>query len=160
MTEEEQPRKTFKTTRDILEMAESVHRKLKAVYGEKRVDIEDSRAAMLMDAIEQKEKHLKATVGRYLKDAGEHILDTYYQFAPDQIKDLDILEAWHPEEDASVDEVLAMVLKLDALMHAYYRRAAEMASEEPVREMFENLAEAVAEKKRDEVQNSLRIKDI
>jgi hypothetical protein len=120
-------------------MAGSIHRKPETLHGENKNDIKDSSATMLLEDIDRKEKHIRAIISRYLGDAGEYILDTYYRFAPDQVKELEALSAWCLKEDADIAEVVEMVPKIDAFLYAYYRRAAEMAPGKPLREMFQNL---------------------
>jgi rubrerythrin len=67
---------------------------------------------------------------------------------------------WQPNSDASATEVLAAALRIDAFMQAFYQRAAQMAPSESIRDLFENLAEAVKAKQQDQASNVSFLEDI
>lgn len=151
---------TFKTTGELLDLATSIHQKLKRHYERQKSSLADSDGKMLLDYIRQNEKHVTAMISRYCRQAPDGVLDAYYQFTPDELKILDEAVAWQPDETTSAPEVLAVALEFDDHMHAFYQRASEMAPSQPVREMFDSLAEAMAAKKRDEAMNATQIQDI
>ena len=92
--------------------------------------------------------------------ASADILDTFYQFTPAEIKTLYDYIAWQSNSDASANVVLAVALKIDAFMQTFYHRAAQMAPSEPIRDLFENLAEAVKAKQQDQASSASFLEDI
>jgi hypothetical protein len=151
---------TYKTTRELLELAESLHYKLKRYYDRQKSSIVDGDAKLLLNYIRQNEKRFTEMISRYRRHAPAEVLDTFYQFTPDELKLIDEAATWQPDEAAHASQVLADALEVDDRMHAFYRRASEMAPYQPIRDMFASLAEAMTDKQRDEALNASQIRDI
>jgi hypothetical protein len=109
---------------------------------------------------ESKENHVGSMISRYRKKAPAEILDNFYQFTPSEIKTLADYAAWHPNPHTDAAEVLSVALEIDSSMQAFYRRAAQMAPSEAITKLFENLADAIKDKKRDQASNTSLIQDI
>ena len=154
------PQKPYKTTREMLELAETIHLKIKRHYAGIADAAAADDAAMLLDYIERKEAAFGALLARYRRQAPRAVLDTYFQFTQNEHRAIQKWMAWQPDADAGVAEILAVALELDAFMQDFYRRAAQMAQVPKVREIFANLAEAVADKKRDAAFNAAQMRDV
>jgi len=152
--------KPMRHTRDLLALAQSVHRKISDHYREQEPKLKDIEARMLLDYIRQKEQTLRTMVDQYRQQAPERILDTYYQFTPAQIRTVDEFLDWEPATDADTAEVLSTARRVDSFMESFYHRAAQMAENEEIREVFENLAQAVVAKEKDETLNADFMEDI
>ena len=151
---------TFKTTRELLELAESLHRKLKSHYQRQPSSPADEDAKMLLDYIRASEKHFTAMLASYRRQAPRDLLDTFYQFTPEELKILDETAAWQPDAASGASEVIAVALAFDDCMQAFYQRASEMAPSQAIRDMFASLADAMAAKKRDEALNASQVQDM
>ncbi|MGD8700815.1 MAG: hypothetical protein PVG51_00375 [Desulfosarcina sp.] len=152
--------KSFEKTSDLLELTQSIHQKIKRHYEKQKASIEDPEAKMLLDYITRKEEVLESTISSYRKVASTDVLDGFYQFSPAEIKTLDDHTAWQPDSNASPGDVLAAALRIDSSMQALYRHAARMAPNEPIRDLFNSLAEAVKSKKQDQASNASLLKDL
>ena len=157
---EKTSRNTFKQIIDLLDLAESIHKKVQRHYERESASLKDTEAKMLLDYIARKEKALGSIISHYRESASADILDTFYQFTPAEIKTLDDYTAWRPNSDANAIEVLAAALRIDAFMQDFYRRAAQMAPSEATAELFANLADAIEEKKQDQASNASLLEDI
>ena len=150
----------FVRARDILELAATLHLRVKHHWEQSQHTVLQSDAKMLLSYIQHKEKRFTQMIDRFLKHAPEDLLDAYFQFTPDEMERLDAFDTWRPDHGSDAKAILGAALEVDAFIESLYRRAAELASDEAVREMFENLAEAVADKQRSQVQNAAWLTDI
>ena len=152
--------KTFKTTRELLQLAENLHTRLKGHWEKAQRVVAEPEADMFIAYIRRKEKQFISMVSRYIRQAPDDILETYFQFAPRELQDIDALSTWRPAHGEKLETILAEALKIDSQMQSFYRRAAELAASESVRDMFTNLADAVEDKKKSQVQNAEWVTDI
>lgn len=154
------PQPFFKTTREMLELAVDFHRRVKRHWEGLQAATEDPPTDMLVGYIRDNERRFVNLVSRYLATAPGDLLDTYFQFAPEEVQQAQSLEDWRPASGADPDAVLAAALDADAFIEKYYRRAAELASREAVRDMFRRLADGIAEKRKAQAQNANWLADI
>jgi rubrerythrin len=152
--------KPMRHTRDLLALARSVHQKVSDHYRQQGSRLEDVEARMLLDYIRRKEQTLQTMVDQYRQQAPDRILDTYYQFTPAQIRTVDEFLDWEPAPDADANEILSTARRVDSFMESFYHRAAQMAENEDIREVLENLAQAVVAKEKDETLNADFMEDI
>jgi rubrerythrin len=153
-------RKTFKNVDDMLELAGSIHRRLKDYYLEIKDRAENARVAMLLDYMGRHEKNIRQVLEKVRRTASKEVLAATFQFEPDELETLEDLTEWEPKPDMSVDEVVATALRFDSIMRDYYRRAAEMSASEQVNELFSNLVQLENRKRRRLVRDSLALKDL
>jgi hypothetical protein len=153
-------RKTFKRVGDMLKLAGSIHRELKNYYHAIRDRTDDPRIVMLLDYMGRHEKNMRQSLEGFRRSASERVLDSTFQFEPDELETLEDLTGWQPKPDITVDEVVATALRFDSIMRSYYRRAAEMAASESVKELFSNLVQLEKQKQQQLVRDSLALKDL
>lgn len=152
--------KPFVTTDEILRLAENLHLKLKALYDGQRSFLDEADTDMLLDYIHRKEERFYQSVSRYREQAPNEILKASFQFTPAERRLFEEVDSWCPSSGMSIEAVLASALKFDSFMQTIYQRASEMAHNESVREVFDNLADAVCEKQKSQVQNAAWWTDI
>jgi len=152
--------KSMRHTGDLLALAQSVHQKISDHYRKQGPKLKDVEARMLLNYIRQEEQTLRIMVDQYRQQAPERILDTYYQFSPAQIRTVDEFLDWEPAPDADVKDILSTARRVDSFMQSFYRRAAQMAENEEMRDVFENLAQAVEAKEKDATLNADFMEDI
>jgi hypothetical protein len=157
---EETPRDGFKKISHLLDLAESIHKKVQHHYEKQKRSLRDIDAKMLLDYIARKEHHVGSMISRYRKEAPAEVLETFYQFTPAETKTLADYTAWQPNPHADAAEVLSVALKIDSFMQSFYRRAAQMAPSEESAELFGNLADAINDKKRDQASNASLLEDL
>jgi rubrerythrin len=151
---------SFKTTREMLALAEKMHRKLKCHYADVAQKAAQPDVAMLLDYLSRKEATFQSMLAGYRRQAPDAVLDTYFQFTQTEYRSIEKWTTWQPDAGVGIPDILAAVLELDSCTQAFYHRAAEMAQIPEVRKMFTNLAEAVAAKKRDAALNTALMKDV
>jgi hypothetical protein len=151
---------SIRSTRQILESAKRHHGQLSRHWEAARRHAVKPDAEMLLDYIRRKEEGFVDMVSRYLAHAPDEMLDTYFQFTPDELRMADRFDAWQPGRDDTVAEVIDAVLQWDTVMETYYRRAAQMASREELRDMFVRLAAGVVEKQKAQAGNASWLRDI
>jgi rubrerythrin len=154
------PDPSIKTTREMLTLAETMHRKLKRHYADVAQTVAEPDAAMLLDYLSRKEATFQSMLAEYRRQAPDAVLDTYFQFTQTEYRSIEKWTTWQPDAGVGIPGILAAALELDSCMQAFYRRAAEMAQIPEVRKMFTNLVEAVAAKKRDAALNTALMKDV
>ncbi|MGD8701607.1 MAG: hypothetical protein PVG51_15030 [Desulfosarcina sp.] len=149
-----------RSTRQILESAMRQHEQLSRHWETARSAAGKPDTKMLLDYIRRKENGFVDMVSRYLAHAPDEILDTYFQFTPEEAHMADRFEIWQPERSDTVAEIIDAVLQWDAVMEKYYRRAAQMASREALRDMFLRLADGVIDKQKAQAQNASWLRDL
>jgi hypothetical protein len=151
---------SIRSTRQILESAKRRHAQLKRHWEAARRDVGKPDAEMFLDYIRRKENGFFDMVSRYLAHAPDEILDTYFQFTPDEEHTADRFDAWQPGRGDTVAEIIDAVLQWDAVMEKYYRRAAQTASREELRDLFVRLADGVVEKQKAQAGNASWLRGI
>lgn len=151
---------TYKQTRELLELARTVNRRLADLYRQQASSTPDERVCMLMEYMQRHEKQMNAALSETMETASEAVLDTYYQFEPEEIEALLDVEHRAIAPDADLDEAIAMVRQFDDIMRSYYARAEQMADSEAVARIFRNLKHLEEEKRNAEVRDALFLKDI
>jgi len=149
-----------RSTRQILQSAKRHHEQLSRHWEAAQRAAGKPETKMLLDYIRRKENGFVDMVSRYLDHAPDEILDTYFQFTPEEAHMADRFDVWQPESGDTVAEIIDAVLQWDAVMEKYYRRAAQMASREALRDMFIRLADGVIDKQKAQVQNASWLRDL
>jgi rubrerythrin len=133
---------TFEKIKDVLKQARGFHRQLSEFYSSLSNRSGQQRVKMMLDYICQQEIRLEDSLSRYEEQLSEKLLDANCQDPPPQetlkvckdvIRDI--------KGDLTVDEVIAMVVKMDQCLIDLYKDAVEKAESDNVREIFNNLVE-------------------
>ncbi len=77
---------TFKTIEELLALAASIHRKLSRHCEAQKSSLAGDDAKLLLDYIRQSETHFTGVLSKYHRQAPRQVLDTVYQFTPDDSK--------------------------------------------------------------------------
>jgi len=146
----------FETTRDMLHHARDVHALIAKHFHELADKTDNPRVKMLLDYVEEHEKHLENTLNRYEADAPTNILNAWFQFSPCERK-MDQLKSLFTDKNVSTDEVIDQVLTLDECIMDMYRKIATEAEAEDVRDMFKNILQMEENEQRKVVKNAMRL---
>ncbi len=125
-------------TRDILEQARRFHRDLRAYYETLGKGNQQERVRLLLDYMQRHEETLDKCLEQYALGAGPGVLNTWFKHAP-EISAAECFEGIDVHDDMSVDEVIRVSLQLDDRLIAYYRRLADLAVAEEVKDLFNDL---------------------
>jgi rubrerythrin len=144
----------YVTTRDLLNQVRDFHQKLCHCYAEMSELTNRQKLKMLLDYMSWHEEWIEKSLGQYEADAAERILNAWFQFPPhlEREKAFAGIECG-PEMD--VDDVVKAVLQFDSCVIEFYREAAQRATHEDVRDLFNRLKAMETHEERQAVINAL-----
>mgnify|MGYP005725358349 CR=1 FL=1 len=149
----------FEKTKDILEHARHFHKLVSECYQQLSAGTEKQRLKLLLDYLAQHEKHLEEVLADYEETIPQNVLRTWFRLSPCQEK-FDILKSLLKEQNPSIDEVIRNAVQLDDCLIDMYRKVAESAEVESVREVFKSLLDLEEHEKFKMVRDSLRLQDL
>ena len=151
----------FETARDILDHARDFHNQLGTFYRSLSNQSEKQRVKMLLDYMSQQEGHLEDTLARYKEHVSEKMLNTWFQYPPPK-EILSICKEVSLDEkmDLSVDDVIALVVKLDQCLIDLFQDAVEKAKTDALRDVFKNLVEMEKRYKLELIRDAQEWKDL
>ncbi|HMO49721.1 MAG TPA: hypothetical protein PKE26_02530 [Kiritimatiellia bacterium] len=127
-----------RTTREILDQARYFHRQLHAFYEALKEKIEQPKLHMILDYLGQHEQRMETALKRYEEDISRKMADTWFKFTPAQTVD-EALREITVAPDASLDDLMAIAIRLENYFVALYRSAADQAVSAEVKEVFDQL---------------------
>jgi rubrerythrin len=151
---------TFKTTRDITEWLRKAHRHLSRFYAQRRKVADQERVRLLLDYLSRHEKTLEKALADLEDEAGQHIMDTYFQYLPEEFDELRFDDRQLQESDMTVDDVIRIVIRNDEALTRFYDRLAQTAAIPSVKDMFVRLKDQLEEERTRFVENAMHLKDI
>jgi CheY-like chemotaxis protein/rubrerythrin len=127
-------------TLDVLQRVREFHETMSGVYASMRDKVRNEKVRLLFDHMSGREHGLAHDLAEYEKVAPKAILKTWYKpaprcMAPEWLKNLDI------SPDASLDEALDLIIRVDDCLARFYKYMAELTVCEEVKEAFTNLLE-------------------
>lgn len=130
----------FKQTRDVIEKARAFHSDLASFYHRLEAVAEKERVKMVLDWLASHEERMEAKLAEVEASTAKRMLDSWYQYPPDAtvqeaVARLDV------RPDMRAQDVICMALHLDENLLRLYKRAADTASMNEVRDVFESLLE-------------------
>lgn len=151
--------KNFEQTRDVLDQVRDFHRQVSELYHRLADEAGKERIKMLLDYMSRHEQNMEESLKEYEDEASEMILNTWFQFVPDDsiLKSVQDIQL---QPDMSVEDVISLALRLDDILIDLYKRMVEEAEIPEVQEVFQNLLEMENQEKHLSVRNSLSVDDI
>jgi rubrerythrin len=150
----------FETTRDVLDYVKQFHRKARNLYSELADQEEQERLKLLLDYLSRHENHLAKSLADYEQETSEKILNTWFQYVPDQallepINNIDI------EPNLSVDEIVNLAMRLDNCLIELYKEMIDHSSAiSEVKEVFQNLLDMEKQEQHQLARSRLGILDM
>lgn len=126
------------TVRDIITHIRSLHQQLGSLYQSMGDAAARERVKLLLYYVSRHERNLEAALGQYQQQATRAVLDTWYKTAPGEPL-VDMLDPVRITADMQTDEVVKTVLAADQHLVNQFRRLAENAASEEVRDLFQKL---------------------
>lgn len=150
---------TFETTRDVLDHVRAVHSEISQMYAAQRDESRKGRVKLLLDFMSRHEEHLSSSLSTFEENASAKVLDTWFQYAPDEamLEDLTCFEC-HPE--MNIDDLIRLAMRLDGALIRFYARIAEQAQSTEIRELFTSLVELEEQEQVRMQKNALDIRDL
>ena len=129
------------------------------MYGIQRDESRKARVKLLLDYMSRHEEHLSTSLKSFEDNASAKLLDTWFQYAPDEamLEDLTCFEC-HP--DMNIDDLIRLAMRLDGALVRFYSRIAEQAQSTEVRDLFTGLVELEEQEQVRMQKNALDIRDL
>jgi hypothetical protein len=141
------PMKTYRQTRDILHWLSQQHARRADHMAFCRAAEDQRHAAWLLERMVQQEQILGEALRKLGANASEEMLDTYFQFVPEEDETALFLDQLPPPHGLSDQEATAFFMNSSKQLEALYRRLAELSEFEPVREGFADMARQIYRKR-------------
>ncbi len=128
----------FEAVRDVLDQARAFHHDLSVYYRQLEGAAQQERVRILLGYLSRHEERLEEAMAEYEAGAGPQVLNSRYKYTPL----LDLAERtkdYVVDPEMSVEEVVRVALGFDDCLLAAFRRMAENAPSEEVRELFARL---------------------
>lgn len=130
---------SFNQTRDILDHAQSFHRRLACFYEELLDQAPEEQTCELLETLVEHEKVLHRRLKEYKEEASDNMLDTFFKYMPTTLEKY--FSEYEIPDTVKSNDVIAAARHFDELQAKFYQEMAGAALSEPVREMLLNLVE-------------------
>jgi len=149
----------FQTVKDVVDHSRRLHAQISDLYQSLSQGQEQVRVGMLLDYLKRHEDHLAESLSQFEKDESQKVLDTWFQYAPDQ--DLtEVLSNIEVSDHMSTEDVVAMALQLDDYFINLYEDMVEHTSSSAVKAVFQNLLEMEQQEKIRMSKTALQLNDM
>lgn len=149
----------YKTVKDVVDHSRRLHQQISQLYQDIKQEQSQERVKMLLDYLQRHEDHLEESLDKFEKDKSQKVLDSWFQYAPDQ--DISaVLEQIEITDHMSVDEVILMALKLDDYFIDLYEGMVEHSSSSAVKSVFQNLLDMEQQEKIRTARTALNMSDM
>ncbi|GAA6134962.1 hypothetical protein NBRC116188_17520 [Oceaniserpentilla sp. 4NH20-0058] len=149
----------YKTVKDVVDHSRRLHQQISQLYADMSQQHTQERVKMLLDYLQRHEKHLEEMLCDFEQDKSQKVLDSWFQYVPDQ--DLtDVLSGIAINDQMSVDEVVAMALKLDDYFIELYENMVESSHSSDAKSVFQNLLDIEKQEKIKTARTALSVQDM
>ena len=151
--------RTYKQTSELIDYVRLFHKKMRGFYDQLHEKAEKQRVKMLLEYLSRHEKHREETLAKYEKEASNKVMDTWFQYVPENISS-DCFKKIVNKSNISVDDVVSNVLHLNNCLIELYRGIIEETAVEEVKDVFKSLLNRIEQEERDLVRDASRLNDI
>lgn len=149
----------YKTVKDVVDHSRRLHQQISQLYRDMSQKHSQERVKMLLDYLQRHEQHLEEALCQFEKDKSQKVLDSWFQYAPDQ--DLtQVLAEIAVHDQMSTDEVIAMALKLDDYFIELYENMVESSHSSDAKSVFQNLLDMEKQEKIRTARTALTLQDM
>ena len=149
----------YKTVKDVVDHSRRLHQQISQLYSEMGQQQPQEKVKMLLDYLQRHEKHLEDALCQFEKDKSQKVLDSWFQYVPDQ--DLtEVLASIEIKENMNTDEVISMALKLDDYFIELYENMVESSRSSDAKSVFQNLLDMEKQEKIRTARTALTINDM
>jgi hypothetical protein len=149
----------FKTVKDVVDHSRQLHQQISQFYHQLSEDNSKARVSMLLEYLKRHEDHLESTLNKFGQDKSQSVLESWFQYAPDQ--DLsDVMANLEVSDHMDTDDVVSMALTLDDYFIDLYQGMVSNASSTAVKAVFQNLLDMEEHEKIQISKTALQINDM
>lgn len=149
----------FKTIKDIIDFSRHLHEALSRQYAELEQLATSERAQLMLDYLNRHEQHLAAALKDYEAGAARGIMDTWLQYTP-ELDAHPVLERIRDMDINNVEEVVAAALATDEYLREIYQEVAERADLDELREVACSLRQIESNEQYRLARDALRFSDL
>ena len=124
---------------EVLDSIRNVHRQLAKRYREIERFATDERIKLLLEDMRRREDRFAACVAGYNGNKHSKVLDTWLQFVPEEVEQLDEIDE-QLKVPSSLSELVEATLKLNGSLVRAYLALAKDAPTAELQELFADLA--------------------
>jgi rubrerythrin len=149
----------YKTVKDVIDHSRRLHQQISKLYKNIKQKQTQERVKMLLDYLQRHEEHLEKSLSQFEHDKSQKVLDSWFQYAPDQ--DLsEILSTIEINDHMDSEEVIIMALKLDDYFIELYESMVTNSSSPSVKAVFQNLLDMEQQEKIRTARTALNMHDM
>lgn len=149
----------FKTIKDVIDFSRHLHEALSRQYAELEQLATSERAQLMLDYLNRHEQHLAAALKDYEVDAAKGIMDTWLQYTP-ELDAHPVLERIRDMDINNVEEVVATALATDEYLREIYEEVAQRADLDELREVARSLRQIESNEQHRLARDALRFSDL
>ncbi|MCF1427335.1 MAG: hypothetical protein LPH19_05065 [Shewanella sp.] len=112
--------------RDVLERIAECHLEMQSLYRRLHSNCDSARTRLMLEYLQQHQKHIADTIESYIDDAPKQMMDTWYENL-EMGRFKQACEAIVPVASMTEDELLELHLKLDNRVLGYVEHLVEKA---------------------------------
>lgn len=129
---------SFKTVRDVLQLSRDIHVNASNLFEQLRDQTQRERVDMMLKLLSRHESQLVDALEKVEQKASQRVLDEWHQTEVSSVAQ--VLEGCqHCHPDITIEELVAMALKVDDALINLYSHMANDASTSESRTLFSNL---------------------
>jgi len=149
----------FKTVKDVVDHSRRLHQQISQYYQKLSEESAQARVSMLLEYLKRHEDHLESTLNKFGQDKSQGVLESWFQYAPDQ--DLsDVMADLEVSDHMDTGDVVSMALTLDDYFIDLYQGMVSNASSTAVKAVFQNLLDMEEHEKIQISKTALQINDM
>ncbi|MFP5415093.1 MAG: hypothetical protein ACLGG1_08800 [Gammaproteobacteria bacterium] len=149
----------FKTIKDIIDFSRHLHTELARQYAELEQLATSERAQLMLDYLNRHEQHLAEALKDYEAGAARGIMDAWLQYTP-ELDAHQVLERIRDMDINNVEEVVATALATDEYLREIYEEVAQRADLDEIREVARSLRQIESNEQYRLARDALRFSDL
>lgn len=137
----------FSTVRETLIHNQHLHGRIAEFYRQLARKANHQQVDVLLQLLAKHESKLMTFLGEYIEEASPKVLDTFYQFDPEQYLDSLFVSDVKPSE-ISMGMVDSIAQRIEQYFSDIYQEMADVNDNDEVKELFENLRQHMEQEKK------------
>ena len=149
---------SYSTVKDILTYSRQLHQHARNLFEQLRDQTQKERVDMMCHLLAEHENTLAESVTRIEENLQQKVLDEWHQFEPGSISEA-LAECVKIHPDISVDELVAMALRIDDYLIDLYSQMLSESTSDGSRLLFSSIVELEKSEKMRTVRAALSADD-
>jgi hypothetical protein len=137
----------FEQVKDVIEYSETVHNRLRKIYGSLNEKERPEREKMLLDFLVEQQVRTEEVLAYFELSSKQSILDTWMQFTPNIDIQL-LIDDQEPQSEITFEKIVKFADSSSQALVDFYHEAANESELPIVKKIFENLGEMAVKGKR------------